>query len=74
MVVLGRQEEKNPPALALGYNNKSMLSLVFGFGFAHTLFGAIVILRNLGIQLAVIIARIPLAAFGALGVFFAVKP
>ena len=25
MVVLGRQEEKVPPALVLGYNNKSML-------------------------------------------------
>lgn len=41
MVVLGRQEEGNPPALFLGYNNKSMLFSVLGFGFVGALLGAI---------------------------------
>ena len=42
MVVLGRQEEEGPPALVLGYNNKSMLFSVLGFGFVGALLGAIV--------------------------------
>ena len=42
MVVLGRQEEEGPPALVLGYTNKSMLFSVLGFGFVGTLLGTIV--------------------------------
>ena len=74
LVVLGRQEEEGPPALVLGYNNKSMLFSVLGFCFVGTLLGAIVFTGDIRIALAVIIVRIPLAAFGAFGVFSAVKP
>lgn len=42
LVVLGRQEEEGPPALVLGYNNKSMLFSVLSFGFVVALLGAIV--------------------------------
>ena len=68
MVVLGRQEEENPPALFLGYNNKSMLFSVLSFGFVGALLGAIVFTGDIRIVLAVIAVRIPLAAFRTFGV------
>ena len=74
LVVLGRQEEEGPPALVLGYNNKSMLFSVLGFGFVGALLGAIVFAGDLRIAFAVIAVRIPLAAFRTFGVFSAVKP